>query len=212
MHRAERLGAGLLALCALLPAVARAADRCEYRNVYVEPDNAVVDGYLADALEPLRGFVRDLAAGAAAGAGLTVVEDRDDAWLRLQVSAFASSVGDPYLQLDLTPYLKLQHHLFVAVLSEPGFPASRIGASYGMELAGPPPDAEIARRVRVALDWIGRTARPELDALCALRARLVDEGWSEIEELRKQLVIEMRDARAQRRRETQRKQLEIEAE
>ena len=46
-----------------------------------------------------------------------------------------------------------------------------------------------------------------LDALCAISDELREEGWTGIEELRMELVEEMQ--RARRRREKQRKNLEL---
>ena len=214
MRRVSGLVLGLqLALVAPCFADSLEAEHCEYRKAYVEPQSARVGSPETGALEPLRQRILASWARAAREVGLELSRDRDGAWLRLQVTAMFSDAGDPYIRFDLTPYLKLQHHLFIAVMDDPEFPSGgRLGSSYGVELNPFPPEHELEQTIRVAMRVVWSRASQEIEALCALRARLIDEGWTELEELRKQLILDMERVRAARRRDTQRKRLKLQIE
>ena len=52
----------------------------------------------------------------------------------------------------------------------------------------------------------------QIQALCEARERLKDEGWAEIEDVRNELIYEMKRVRANRASETGHKHLELEVE
>lgn len=209
------VAAGVAALAATTAAgAARSTDAsvCEYRNVHLETESAVLAGTGTPALEALRQRFLVGVPRTAAGVGLRIV-GRDEAWLRLQLSAFPSASGAVFLRVDLTPTLKLQHHHFIALMDDPEFESSgRLGASYVLEFDPAAGEWAEAHSVSAALRWIWDRTSPEIDALCDLRARLISEGWTELEELRKQLQLEIQRARQQRQRETQQKRLRLEVE
>jgi hypothetical protein len=66
--------------------------------------------------------------------------------------------------------------------------------------------------VENAMRWIWERESEQILALCEIRSRLIEEGWTEIDELRDELVKEIRHVRGERARAQREKNLRLEIE
>lgn len=186
------------------------ADSCTYRNVWVDPDDSRDDPISAfDQRTRTEGMVR--AISSLRRHDFWRVEHREDAYWLFQTSAWTDEVGNTNLLFSLTPELKLAHHIFVVMMDDPTFPYSgSLGAGWKVVLPG-----RDLRRFHSSIDdgmqSISQRESGNLLALCEARERLVREGLSDIEELRKQLVEQMRRLRRMHAAD-QRRRLRIEVE
>jgi hypothetical protein len=204
-------------------AAAEPSDSCEYLKIYVEPDNHIVDGADLWLAEPLRKLILELAVEALPELGLRQVQDRSNAYLRLISTGISLESGDVVEQIGLDAELKLERHMFAVLMEDPrGFPyRGDLGSTSTAVL---PRDRALAwlnatgedfldlrATVKVAMKALWDIEAEQMLALCNARSKLVEEGWADIEELRKELVLEIGQVRRDRRDLHQRKQLKLEA-
>jgi hypothetical protein len=186
------------------------AAACEYLTFYVDASIADEAAGGREIAEPMRqGFLR-LATDALRGQGLRDVRRPEDAYWTLTASSLVgpTSVG---IFIELTGSIELQHHLYIAELDREGFPyRGEVGGNHYMDiLSYTEPEryrSEIDARVRML--W--RLESEQVAALCAMSAKLREEGWIGIKELRIELIEEMN--RARRARAAQTKSLDLSVE
>jgi hypothetical protein len=189
------------------------AEPCEYLNIYVDPKSYVLQGKQMERVEPLRTKFLQHCAAAASDLGLQIVSDPSQAYFRLRTGASMDSNNNVEMGVMLDPYLKLQHHIFVVMLDDPDFPyRGSIGTEFDWEFHGSYNRKYFKSWADKSMKYIWARDAEQVRALCEAKARLLAEGWRAIEELRNELVNEMKRSRAERARETQRKVLEIEPE
>jgi hypothetical protein len=189
----------------------QAPDSCEYRNVFVEFDNPsrVNDSRV----EPLRLAILSRAVEVFPELGLAAVADPSDAYWRLFADAWLDRQGNPLVHLGLRGELKLGRHLFVVAMADESFPfRGGAGGSYNFVKASLAEPQLLDSQVATGMRWIRALDSEQIDALCAIRSELIDEGWTEIEEFRNQLIEEMEQVRRTRARASQQKNLELEIE
>jgi hypothetical protein len=193
-----------------------AAELCAYQNVFVDSLRQSPHPIPASA-ERARLELLGATASAVSEFGLRVIADRSEAWWTLSASALSS--GD--INVGLSPQLELRYHLFMAQLEREDLDVSSEAVGglivFSVDLA----QFDAAWKTRegswrkaardgLAKHWT-RTA-PIVTALCAMEQELQEEGWDGIEELRAELVEEMRRVRRARGAESQRRVLEIKPE
>jgi hypothetical protein len=109
--------------------------------------------------------------------------------------------------------LKLGRHLFVVAMADESFPfRGGAGGSYNFVKASLADTQLLDSQVATGMRWIGALDSEQIAALCAIRSELIDEGWTEIEEFRNELIREMEQVRQARARASQQKILEFEVE
>jgi hypothetical protein len=189
----------------------QAPDTCEYRNVFVEFDDP---SRLNDSrVEPLRLAILSRAVEVFPELGLAAVADPSDAYWRLFADAWMDRQDNPLVHLGMRGELKLGRHLFVVAMADESFPfRGGAGGSYNFVKASLADPQLLDSQVATGMQWIHALDSEQIDALCAMRAELIDEGWTEIEELRDQLIEEMEQVRRARARAGQQKNLELEVE
>jgi hypothetical protein len=207
----------LLAGCANtepMPAVSgdsRPPDACEYRNVFVEFD--IPSQRNDPRVGPLRVAVLKSAEEVFRELGMAAVDDPSEAYWRLFADAWVDRQGNPLVHLGLRGELKLGRHLFVVAMADESFPfRGRAGGSYNFVNASLANKQLLDAQVETGMRWIWRLDSEQVAALCAIRSELIDEGWTEIEELRNELIEEMEQIRRARARASQQKKLEVEVE
>jgi len=184
-------------------------DSCEYRNVVVLFEDPHSSG--DPRVEPLRRAILSRAAEALPRVGLRAVPDPSEGYWRLFADAWVDDQGNPLVHLGLRGELKLGRHLFVVTLADERFPyRGGLGGSYNFVTASLSDTRLLDAQVETGMKWIAGLDSEQLDALCAIRSELLDEGWVAVEELRDQLIEEMQQVRRERVRASQRKTLEIE--
>ena len=192
------------------PLVPRPMDSCEYRNVFVDPE------------DPLRGIgraevFRRVALRRAAEIlprfGLWIVKDRSDAYWRLFAEGRVNLEGNVTVRIGLSPELKLGREMFVVDMGDDEFPyRGDIGGSYKRAYAGELDPGVVRAMADKDMKWIWGRESEQITALCQARITLVEEGWAEIEELRTTMAEEMKRIRRERAREQQQKHLRLEVE
>ena len=189
----------------------RPPDACEYRKVLVEFDNP---SQLNDPrVEPLRVAVLKGAVEVFPELGLEAVDAPSEAYWRLFADAWVDRQGNPLVHLGLRGELKLGRHLFVVAMADESFPfRGRAGGSYNFVNASLANKQFLGAQVETGMRWIWTLDSEQVTALCAIRSELIDEGWTEIEELRNELIEEMEQIRRARARANQQKKLEVEVE
>jgi hypothetical protein len=152
-------------------------------------------------------------ATAASDKGFVIVSDPSNAHFRLRAGAAIDTSGNVEIGVMLEPYLKFQHHMFVVMLHDADFPyRGSIGTEFKWEFRKSYSQRNFKSWAEKSMSFIWDRDSEQLLAMCKARERLEAEGWAAVEELRNELVIEMKRIRAERARETQRKQLELETE
>jgi len=190
--------------------VEEGAAACEYLTFYVDASIADEAAGGREIAEPMRqGFLR-LATDALRRQGLRNVQGPEDAYWTLTASSLVvpTSVG---IFIELSGSIELQHHLYIAELDREGFPyRGEVGGNHYMDiLSYTEPEryrSEIDARVRML--W--RLESEQVAALCAMSAKLREEGWIGIKELRIELIEEMNRARRARAAQTKRLDLSVE--
>jgi hypothetical protein len=197
------------------PAAARkedsqSPDSCEYRKVFVEFDNPFqVNDPRA---EPLRRAILSRAAEVFPELGLEAVADPSEAYWRLFANAWMDRQGNPLVHLGMRGELKLGRHLFVVAMADESFPfRGGTGGSYNFVKASLANTQLLGSQVETGMRWIWRLDSEQIAALCEVRSTLIGEGWA-VEELRQELIEEMKQIRRARARTSQQKNLEIEVE
>jgi hypothetical protein len=189
----------------------QSSEPCEYLNIYVDPESYLMRGKQTERVEQLRMKFLDLCATAASDLGYQIVSDPSKAYFRLRTGASTVSDRNMLMGVMVDPYLKLQHHIFVVMLDDPGFPyRGALGTELDWEFHGSYNRKHFKSWADKSMKVIWDLDTEQIDALCKAKARLLAEGWQAIEELRNELVVEMKRSRAERAKETQRKSLELE--
>jgi hypothetical protein len=212
---ADSLCGALTLLFLVAPAVGaapagRGVNTCEYLAVYVDASIADPAARGREIAEPMRRALLEMAAAIFPELGLHRVDRSQEAYWTLTASSLVgpTSVG---IFVELTGSIELQHHLYIAELGRDGFPyRGEVGGNLYFDiLPATAPEryrSEVERGVRAL--W--RLESEQVAALCAMSAKLKEEGWIGMKQLRAELIEEMkrlRGARAERAR-----QLELDVE
>jgi hypothetical protein len=196
-----------------IPTEAQPVEVCEYLNTYVDPESYVLQGKRTELVESLRMEFLDHCATAASDVGLKIVSDPSNAYFRLRAGASIDTSNNVEMGVMLDAYLKFQHHMFVVMLNDTDFPyRGSIGTEFTWEFRRSYSRRLFKSWADKSLSFIWNRDSEQILAMCEAREILEAEGWAAVEELRDELVIEMKRVRAERARETQRKQLELETE
>jgi hypothetical protein len=187
----------------------RGPEGCEYLNVYVDASIADATARGREIAEPMRRALLQMATDALHGQGLRVAQKPEDAYWILTASSLVgpTSVG---VFIELTGSIELQHHLYIAELDRDGFPyRGEVGGNRYIDIL---PDTEPARyrsEVQRSVRLLWGLESEQVAALCAMSAKLREEGWVGIKELRIELIEEMKRARRERGSAAQTKTLEL---
>ncbi len=65
-------------------------------------------------------------------------------------------------------------------------------------------------QVEIGMRWIWELNSEQILALCEIRSKLIEEGWTAVDELRNELIKEMEQVRRARARASAQKNLELE--
>jgi hypothetical protein len=182
---------------------------CEYRNVSVDPAIADVSAGGREVAEPLRRTFLEMATEALPDLGLRVVRNPEEAFWTLTASSLVgpTSVG---IFIELTGSIELQHHLYIVDLDPSGFPVrTEIGGNYYIDVVRNKRPEHYQGEVGRAVRLLWGSESKQVAALCGMSARLREEGWMGIRELRAELVRELKRARGERARAEQNKHLEL---
>ncbi len=213
--RLDAIGGALVLMLAPLGFVAgapasRAPEPCEYRTVHVDPSIADASAGGREIAEPMRVEILRLAAEALPGFGLRVVPRSEGAYWTLSASSLvgATSVG---VFIELSGSVELQHHLYIAELDGRGFPyRGEVGGNHYIDILPQTEPEQYRSAVERGVGLLWELDAPQVAALCAMSARLRDEGWVDIRELRLELIEELQRARRERANQTRSKRLELE--
>jgi len=187
------------------------SDSCEYRDVFVVFEDPFRS--TDPAVEPLRGEILTRAAEVLPGLGLRAASDPAESYWHLFADAWIDPQGIPLVHLGLRGELKLSRHLFVVMMADEAFPyRGGVGGSYNFVTASLSDSKLLDSQVETGMRWIWELDSEQINALCAIRAELIDEGWEAIEELRAELIEEMQQVRRARARANQGKSLQIDVE
>lgn len=185
-------------------------EACEYLTVVVDPSIADEAAPGHEIAEPMRQKILEMAAEEFSALGLILVRDRKDAYWILTASRLVGprSVG---VFIELTGSIELQHHLYIAELDRDGFPyrGEAGGNHYVGILSNSAPEhyrSEVARAARLL--W--GLESEQVAALCAMSAKLKEEGWVGIKELRIELLEELKRVRRARAERNLHLELEVE--
>jgi hypothetical protein len=184
-------------------------DRCEYRNVFVEFENPLQSS--DPRVEPLRRAILSHAAEVLPRLGLQTVSDLSEAYWRLFANGWMDGQGNSLVHLGMRGELKLGSHLFVVSMADETFPyRGGIGGGYNFVTASLLDARSLDSQVETGMKWIWELDSEQILALCETRSKLIEEGWTAVDELRNELIKEME--RVRRARASQQKSLEIEIE
>jgi hypothetical protein len=184
-------------------------EACEYLNVYVDASIADATAGGREIAEPMRRAVLQMATDSIREQGLRVAKKPEDAYWILTASSLVgpTSVG---IFVELTGSIELQHHLYIAELDRDGFPyRGEVGGNHYIDIL---PDTEPARyrsEVAGSVRLLWELESEQVAALCAMSAKLREEGWVGIQELRIELIEEMKRARRERGSAAQTKRLDL---
>jgi hypothetical protein len=186
-------------------------DSCEYRSVFVELDDP---NPLSDPrVEPLRRAILSRAAEVFPELGLRSVADPSEAYWRLFANGWLDRQGNPLVHLGMKGELKLGRHLFLVAMADESFPfRGGAGGSYNFVKASVANTPLLESQVETGMRWIWALDSEQIAALCEVRSALIEEGWTEVEELRQELIREMEEIRRARLRASEQKNLELEIE
>ncbi len=190
----------------------RGSEACEYLTVYVDASIADEAAGGREIAEPMRRALLQMAADALHRRGLRLVQIPEDAYWILTASSLVgpTSVG---IFIELTGSIELQHHLYIAELDRDGFPyRGEVGSNHYIDIF---PDTEPARyrsEVERTVRLLWGLESEQVAALCTMSAKLREEGWVGIKQLRIELIDEMKRARRKRRSATRTKRLDLEVE
>lgn len=194
-----------------LSAESRSADACDYLNVFVVVDESY---RAADPdVEWIRQLVLAESAVALSRLGPKIVFERSEAYWRLHAEGWSDAWGNVLVHVGLQPELKLGRDMFAVLTAGEPLPyRGGIGSGYNFADPVPPDVEELRRRVEAGMSWIWQREAEQVLALCEVRARLIEEGWTEIDELREELIKEIQHVRRERARAQRDKQLQLEME
>ena len=185
-------------------------EACEYLNVYTDASVADEAASGRKIAEPMRRAVLQQATATLPGLGLRAVETPSDAYWTLTASSLVgpTSVG---IFVELTGSIELQHHLYIAELDRDGFPSrGEVGGNHYIDILPDTEPERYRREVERGLRMLWRLESEQVAALCAMSAKLKEEGWIDIKELRIELIEEVKRVRAARAARTRRLELNVE--
>lgn len=186
-------------------------DSCEYRNVWVEFDNPLRAN--DPRVEPLRLAILRRAAEVLPELGLRIVRGRAEAYWRLFADGWMDDQHNPLVHLGMRGELKLGRHLFVVSMADETFPVrGGLGGSYNFVTASLSDPRLLGSQVETGMKWIWGLDSEQILALCEIRSKLIEEGWTAVDELRNELIKEMEQVRRARTRASAQKNLELEVE
>jgi hypothetical protein len=187
----------------------QSADSCEYRNVFVEFDNPLRVN--DPRVEPLRLAILSRAAKVLPELGLRIVGNPAEAYWRLFADGWMDDGHNPLVHLGMRGELKLGRHLFVVSMADETFPyRGGVGGSYNFVTASLSDPRLLGSQVETGMRWIWGLNSEQILALCEIRSKLIEEGWTAVDELRNELIKEMEQVRRARARASAQKNLELE--
>ncbi len=186
------------------------SEACEYLNVYVDTSIADESAGGHELAEPMRRELLQLATNALPRQGLRVVRNAEDAYWTLTASSLVgtTSVG---VFVEFTGSIELQHHLYIAELDRGEFPyRGEVGSHYYIGILPNTAPAYYRSDVDSIVRSLWRLESEQVAALCSMSAKLREEGWGDLRELRIELIEEMKRARRERGNATRTQHLELE--
>ncbi len=190
----------------------RGSEACEYLTVYVDASIADEAAGGREIAEPTRRALLQMAADALHGRGLRLVQIPEDAYWILTASSLVgpTSVG---IFIELTGSIELQHHLYIAELDRDGFPyRGEVGSNHYIDIFPDTEPAQYRSEVERTVRLLWGLESEQVAALCTMSAKLREEGWVGIKQLRIELIEEMKRARRERRSAARTKRLDLEVE
>jgi len=190
----------------------RGSEACEYLTVYVDASIADEAAGGREIAEPMRRALLQMAADALHGRGLRLVQIPEDAYWILTASSLVgpTSVG---IFIELTGSIELQHHLYIAELDRDGFPyRGEVGSNHYIDIFPNTEPARYRSEVERTVRLLWGLESEQVAALCTMSAKLREEGWVGIKQLRIELIEEMKRARRERRSAARTKRLDLEVE
>lgn len=190
----------------------RSAEACEYLTVYVDASIADEAAGGREIADPMRIAFLQMAAATLPRLGLRVADSREDAYWSLTASSLVgpTSVG---VFIELTGSIELQHHFYIAELDKNGFPyRGEVGGNHYIDILADTEPGRYRREVERGVRLLWRLESEQVTALCAMNAKLREEGWIGIKELRIELIEEMKQARRARANAARTKRLELDVE
>ncbi len=185
-------------------------EACEYLTVVVDPSIADETAPGREIAEPMRRKFLDMAAEEFSALGLILVKDRKDAYWILTASWLVGprSVG---VFIELTGSIELQHHLYIAELDRDGFPyRGEAGGNHYVGVLSNSAPEHYRNEIATAARLLWGLESEQVAALCAMSAKLKEEGWVGIKELRMELVEELKRVRRARAERNLHLELEVE--
>ncbi len=185
-------------------------EACEYLTVVVDPAIADETAPGREIAEPMRRKFLDMAAEEFSALGLILVKDRKDAYWILTASRLVGprSVG---VFIELTGSIELQHHLYIAELDRDGFPyRGEAGGNHYVGVLSNSASEHYRNEIATAARLLWELESEQVAALCAMSAKLKEEGWVGIKELRMELIEEVKRVRRARADRDKRLELEVE--
>jgi len=190
----------------------RGAEACEYLAVYADASIADETAGGREIAEPMRRAFLQMAVATLPRLGLRVVQRPEDAYWTLTASSLVgpTSVG---IFIELTGSIELQYHFYIAELGRDGFPyRGEVGSNRYIDIL-PHTEAERYRgEVERGVLLLWSLESKQVAALCGMSAKLKEEGWIGITELRSELIEEMKRVRHDRARAARSKRLELDVE
>jgi hypothetical protein len=186
------------------------SEACEYLNVYVDASIADESARGREIAEPMRRALLQLATDALPRQGLRVVRNPEDAYWTLTASSLVgpTSVG---IFIEFSGSIELQHHLFIAELDRDGFRyRGEVGSHYYVDILPNTAPTYYRSEVDSIVRLLWGLESEQVAALCSMSAKLREEGWVDLRELRIELIEEMKRARRVRESATRTQHLELE--
>lgn len=191
-------------------AAGREAKTCEYRTIYVDASIADPAARGREIAEPMRRALLGMAAAISPELGLHRVDRNQEAYWTLTASRLvgSTSVG---IFIELTGSIELQHHLYIAELDRDGFPyRGEVGGNLYFDILSSTTPERYRSEVESGMRALWRLESEQVAALCAMSAKLKEEGWIGMKELRVELIEEMKRVRGARAERTRRLELDVE--
>lgn len=188
---------------------------CPYEKFYVKPETGSHNTRGMIELESARLEASRLVSEEFVKKGMVRAQSDSEASWAVVVNAGLNLSGNAEYFLSVGALSSMVHHLMVLQLDDPTFGADLPSRSFGAPVICPPWPSQVG----LCPGLVRRFAQlshekfiaPTVEALCKKRAQLIEDGWAEVEELRRSLMEEMARARQQQREKTQGKELRIES-
>ena len=188
---------------------------CPYGTFYVKPETGSHNTRGMIELESGRLEVSRLVSQEWVKKGMVRAQSDSEASWALVVNAGLNLSGKAEYFLSVGALSSMVHHLMVLQLDDPTFGVDLPSRSFGAPIVCPLRPAQVGFCPGLVRNFAQMNYEnfiaPTVTALCAKREQLIEEGWSEVEELRQSLIEEMARARQQQREKLRRKELRIES-